>query len=74
VAVGRVAAIGERIHVEGFALAGAVACPAENPDEVLAAWRSLPPDVAVVILTPAAAGTITEPEPGALPLTVVLPL
>jgi vacuolar-type H+-ATPase subunit F/Vma7 len=71
---GRVAAIGEQIHVEGFALAGAVACPAENPDEVLAAWRSLPPDVAVVILTPSAAGTIAPPEPGSLPLTVVMPL
>ena len=71
-AAGRVAAIGELIQVEGFGMAGAAVCPAENPDEVRAAWRSLSTDVVVVILTPAAATAIGQP-PGGLPLTVVMP-
>jgi vacuolar-type H+-ATPase subunit F/Vma7 len=72
-AAGRFAAIGERIQVEGFGLAGAAVCPAENPDEVRAAWRSLPADVVVVILTPAAAASVNEIPAGGLPLTVVMP-
>lgn len=71
-AAGRVAAIGERIQVEGFGLAGAVLYPAEDADQVRAAWRSLPADVAVVILTAAAASVGGQP-PGPLPLTVVIP-
>lgn len=70
---GRVAAIGERVEVEGFGLAGAVVCPADSPDEVRAAWGSLPGDVAVVILTRAAAAVIERP-PSGLPLTVVMPV
>lgn len=71
-AAGRVAAIGEAIHVEGFALVGAIVRPAENPDDMRAAWLSMPADVAVVILTAAAASAIDRP-PGSLPLTVVMP-
>jgi vacuolar-type H+-ATPase subunit F/Vma7 len=70
---GRVAAIGERVEVEGFGLAGAMVCPAHSPEEVRAAWRSLPGDVVAVILTPAAAAVIERPRSG-LPLTVVMPV
>jgi vacuolar-type H+-ATPase subunit F/Vma7 len=51
----RAAVIGQTLQIQGFALAGAVMCPAEDLDEARAAWRSLPPDVAVVLLTPDAA-------------------
>lgn len=51
----RAAVIGETLLVQGFALAGAVVCPAEDQDGARAAWRSLPPDIAVVVLTQAAA-------------------
>jgi vacuolar-type H+-ATPase subunit F/Vma7 len=72
--VSRVAVIGEPLRVLGFGLAGALTCPAGDRDEALAAWRSLPPDVAVLILTPRAAGWLAGElgqPPGVLP--VVMP-
>jgi len=57
--VARVAIIGEALRIEGFALAGAVVCPAEDHEEAYAAWQSLPRDVAVVVLTQAAAACLT---------------
>ncbi|MFR0354637.1 hypothetical protein [Streptomyces sediminimaris] len=69
-----VAAIGERRRVIGLATAGVVVLPAEDPEAVRAAWRGLPADVGLVILTPAAA---TALGPGPLearePLTAVMP-
>lgn len=70
---GRVAAIGERTAVQGFGLAGALVHVAETPDDVLAAWGALPPDVAVVLLSRAAACVVPDRSPGTLPLTVVIP-
>ena len=70
---GRIAAIGEQLAVEGFGLAGVVMYPAASPDEMLAAWRSLPADVVLVILTSAAAQVVPDRPPGTLPLTVVMP-
>ncbi len=76
--VSGVAAIGTADLVAGFGLAGARVLPAEDRQAVLAAWRGLPPDTAVVVLTEAAAETLRAEldgehrEPGA-PLTVVLP-
>jgi vacuolar-type H+-ATPase subunit F/Vma7 len=55
----RAAVIGQALRIEGFALAGALLCPAGDEDEARAAWRSLPPDVAVVVLTESAAGWLT---------------
>lgn len=52
----RAAVIGEPARTAGFVLAGALVFPAETRDEVRAAWASLPADVAVLILTPRAAG------------------
>ncbi len=72
--MGAVVAIGEGTRTSGFALAGVLVRPAEEPDTVRAAWRELPDDAALVILTPAAAAAL---GPGALhpphPLTVVMP-
>jgi vacuolar-type H+-ATPase subunit F/Vma7 len=51
----RAAVIGETMAVQGFTLAGAVVCPVEDQDEAAAAWLSLPPDIAVVVLTARAA-------------------
>jgi len=52
--VSRIAAIGERERVRGFAFAGVHVAAAEEPQAARAAWRALPADVALVILTPAA--------------------
>jgi len=59
----RAAVIGEATRTAGFALAGAVVLVAENPDEARAAWRSLPADIAVLVLTPRAAAWIGEAPP-----------
>lgn len=72
----RVAAIGEEVRVEGFALAGAVAFAADDPTAVRAAFAALPDDIAIVVLTPAAAAALRgqrPSRPGREPLTVVLP-
>jgi hypothetical protein len=49
------AIIGEELAVEGYALAGCVLLPANNPDEVNSAWQALPPDTVLLILTQTAA-------------------
>jgi vacuolar-type H+-ATPase subunit F/Vma7 len=86
-AVSRVAVIGEGVRVQGFALAGALVFAAESPAGARDAWRSLPPDVEVAVLTPAAAAWLADalaragsalPARDALPrrpgvLTVVMP-
>jgi len=69
--MGRVAAIGEAVRVQGLALAGVVVLPGEEPDEVRASWAALPADIAVVMLTPLAADTLGADRLGRL--TVVMP-
>ncbi len=62
----RVAVIGEAVRVAGYALAGALVCPAASPEQARDAWRQLPPDVAVVMLSPNAAAWLSDvlgPEP-----------
>jgi vacuolar-type H+-ATPase subunit F/Vma7 len=56
----RAAVIGEAVRVQGFTLAGAAVYPAEDQEEARAAWRSLPPDIAVVVLTAHAAAWLGE--------------
>ncbi len=56
--MGRVAVIGTEPLVQGFALAGALAVPAETAAEVRRAWSELPDDVDLVVLTPAAADAL----------------
>ena len=58
----RAAVIGEAVRVQGYALAGAVVYPAEDADQARAAWRSLPPDTAVVVLTARAAAWLGEAQ------------
>jgi vacuolar-type H+-ATPase subunit F/Vma7 len=69
----RAAVIGEASLVQGYALAGALVYPAEDRHAAKRAWRALPADVAVVILTERAAawvGEIPEPRPGLLPVVM----
>jgi vacuolar-type H+-ATPase subunit F/Vma7 len=68
----RVAALGEWALIRGFALAGVQTVASENPDAVREAWATLRREVAVVILTPAAADALGESAHRG-PLTVVLP-
>jgi vacuolar-type H+-ATPase subunit F/Vma7 len=56
----RAAVIGETVRTAGFALAGAVVTTAETPEETLAAWRALPGDIAVLILSPRAASWLSD--------------
>lgn len=67
-----VAAIGAQPEVVGFGLVGVRVCPADTEADVRAAWQGLPEDVAVVILTEAAARALDERARSAR-LTVVIP-
>jgi vacuolar-type H+-ATPase subunit F/Vma7 len=71
--MGSVAVIGDEPLVRGFALAGALVFAASDAGEVLDAWRALPDDVALVILTEAAAAALNPQErTGDLPLVTVM--
>jgi vacuolar-type H+-ATPase subunit F/Vma7 len=59
----RAAVIGEMVRVQGYVLAGAVVYAAEDAEQARAAWRSLPPDIAVVMLTARAEGWLGEAAP-----------
>ncbi len=70
----QVAVIGAHAAVAGFALAGAHVRVAADDDAVRAAWESLPTEVGVVLLTPAAATALTgQPAPSTTRLTAVVP-
>jgi vacuolar-type H+-ATPase subunit F/Vma7 len=56
----RAAVIGEAVRTAGFALAGAVVATTETAEEARAAWRALPADVAVLVLTPRAAAWLGD--------------
>jgi len=69
----RIGALGAANLVEGFALAGAVVCVADEPVAVEAAWDTLPDDVLVLVLTPAAAAQLTarlDERPQLLPVVI----
>ena len=69
-----IAAIGESDRVRGFSFAGLSVAAADEPDAARAAWRALPADVALVILTPAAHAAIAgELADGGRRLWVVMP-
>jgi len=72
---GTIAALGEGALIEGFALAGVLLRPAEDPAAVRSAWRELPQDVVVVILTKTAALALGSAvvESTSYPITVVMP-
>jgi vacuolar-type H+-ATPase subunit F/Vma7 len=69
--MGRIAAIGEAVRVQGLALAGVLVLPGDDADQVRASWAGMPGDVELVILTPGAAELI-DVGPG-VALQVVLP-
>jgi len=71
--VGTIAVIGEQTRVQGFGLAGALVHVTENAEAVRAAWDALDDDVAVVILTPAAAHALPDAVASESRLTVVMP-
>ncbi|MFE1248435.1 hypothetical protein [Streptomyces sp. NPDC058735] len=69
-----VAAIGERLRVLGLATAGVVVLPADDADAVREAWRRLPAETGLVIVTPAAARALgPTPLEGGGPLVAVMP-
>lgn len=57
---GRIVAIGNESRVIGFALAGVLPVPVRTAADARAAWAALPTDVALVVLTPAAAEALAE--------------
>jgi vacuolar-type H+-ATPase subunit F/Vma7 len=71
-----VVVLGERRRVAGFALAGARVVVAEDDEAVIEAWRGLPAEATVVVLTPAAASALddvlAEPLHPDRPITVVM--
>lgn len=68
-----VAVIGERALVRAWSLAGAEVLGADDAGQVREAWRTLGSDVAVVVLTRAAADVLTDEVGRGTPLTVVFP-
>jgi vacuolar-type H+-ATPase subunit F/Vma7 len=52
--------IGAESLIRGYGLAGAALMPAADADAVRRAWRTLPGDVALVILTADAARALDE--------------
>lgn len=56
----RVAAIGSAVAVQGFGLAGAVVRIVDDGASALSAWRDLPDDVAVVVLSADAAAALPD--------------
>jgi len=56
----RVAVIGEQPRIQGFELAGALICEVNDAASARRAWRSLPADVAVVVVTAASAGWLGD--------------
>ncbi len=72
--VGRIAVVGEESEIGVYRRTDAVVYAAEDPDAVLAAWRALPEDVHVVIVTAAAATCIDAVPEGSIRRTIVLPM
>jgi vacuolar-type H+-ATPase subunit F/Vma7 len=69
-----IAAIGARVAVQGFGLAGALVVVAEDPDAVRDAWRTLPADVALAVLTSDARAALGDSvDTATMPLVAVMP-
>lgn len=72
--VGRIAVVGEESEIGVYRGTDAMVYAAEDPDAVREAWRSLPEDVDVVIVTAAAATCIDAVPEGSSRRTIVLPM
>ena len=69
----RIIAIGEEVLIQGLSLAGCEVVAGGDPRQVLEAWDHIGDDVAVAVLSPAAARLVAgRPAPPRL-LTVVIP-
>jgi hypothetical protein len=69
--VARAAVIGEPLLFYGYGLAGALLCPASDQAAAVRAWKGLPADVSVAILTEQAARWLADElggRPGILPV------
>lgn len=55
-----VVAIGDELRIAGYALAGVDTVPASSDDEARAAWRELPDDTVLLLLTPDADRALAE--------------
>jgi hypothetical protein len=51
----RVVVIGEPLRIHGYGLPDAILCPATDQAQAVLAWRDLPDEVDVAVLTPSAA-------------------
>ena len=71
--MGAIAVVGESPRVDGFGLAGVRVYVAATPVAAREAWRQLPADVDVVILTAMAAAAIDTGDRPGPPYPVVLP-
>ncbi|SRR6266566_1426666 len=70
----RVTVIGEPLRIHRYGPTGATLCPATDEAEAVLAWREMPDDVEVAVLTPNAARWLASEiagRPGVLP--VLLP-
>lgn len=72
--VGRIAVVGEESEIGVYRGTDAIVYAAEDPDAVVAAWRALPDDVDIVIVTAAAATCIGPVPEGSSRRTIVLPM
>jgi hypothetical protein len=69
--VARAAVIGEPLLIYGYGLAGALLCPASDRAAAVRAWKGLPADVSVAVLTGSAARWLADElasRPGVLPV------
>lgn len=67
----RVAVIGEPWLIREYGLTGAMSCPATDQAEAVLAWRDLPEQIEVAVLTPSAArwlATEIARRPAVLPV------
>lgn len=67
----RAVVIGEPLQIHRYGLNGAMLCPANDQAEAILAWRDMPDDIEVAVLTPSAArwlATEIARRPGVLPV------
>jgi hypothetical protein len=70
----RVAVIGEPLQIHRYGLSGVTLCQATDQAEAILAWREMPDEIEIAVLTPNAArwlATEIARRPGVLP--VLLP-
>ena len=69
----RVAALGSWTELAGYALVGVEVVEADDPAAVREAWDTLPGDIGLVLLTPAARRSLGDPLLPAERLWAVIP-